>query len=45
MLILSNESSEPLDIIYSDIKKSVYFRAVMYSNILLSKLILLKGAA
>jgi len=30
MLILSNQSSESLDIIYSDIKKSVYFRAVMY---------------
>jgi len=29
MLILSKESSESLDIIYSDIKKSVYFRAVM----------------
>jgi len=39
MLILSNESSESLDIIYLDIKKSVYFRAVMYSNILLSTLV------
>jgi len=38
-LILSNESSESLDIIYSDTKKSVYFWAVMYSNILLSTLV------
>jgi len=31
--------SESFDLMYSEIKKSVYFRAVMFSNILLSTLV------